>query len=123
VVLTAASDDREPWLVVGYEGPGRISAYRGGPDRWRAVVEGQPVDIEWYGVVSAGGGAVALFGDRVRHLFDDGTWRTASPTYVQGMSRLADGSLQASTRDLQGVWLGTRTGADFEWAFVTVEPV
>lgn len=123
VVLTAAPDDREPWLVVGYEEPGRVSAYRGASDRWRPVAERHPIDVEWHNAVSAGGGAVAVFGDGMRHLFDDGTWRTAAPTAVQEASLLADGSLQASSRDRQGVWLGTRAGSDFAWASVTVEPV
>jgi hypothetical protein len=122
VVLTAASDDREPWLVIGHGEPARLSAYRGGSDRWRVIAEDVPVDIGWNSVVSAGGGAVAVFGDRLGHLLDDGTWLSAPPTDVLGVSRLTDGSLLASTRDLQGVWLGTRTGTAFAWSLVTVEP-
>lgn len=67
--------------------------------------------------------AVAVFGERVGILFDDGTRRTAHPDGVAGMRRIADGSLMAPVTDRKGVWLGTRAGRDFAWAHVTVEPM
>jgi photosystem II stability/assembly factor-like uncharacterized protein len=123
VELTAAPDDREPWLVVGDSGSPRLWAYRGGPERWRGVVEGQPAHADWTRAVSAGGGALAICGGlRLSLVFDDGTVRAARPTDAVGTSRLADGSLLAATPSFQGVWLGTRDGDDFAWANVTVEP-
>jgi hypothetical protein len=123
VELAAAVDDGEPWLVIGHVGPARVTAYRGGAQRWRVVVEDRQVDIGWRRVVSAGGGAVAVHDDRVGHLFDDGSWRTATPTGLLAMSRLSDGTLAAGPHSLQGTWLGTRAGNDFGWTYVTVEPV
>lgn len=127
VELAAAADDTEPWLAIGHSGPARLSAYRGGADRWRAAVENRPVDIGWTRAVSVGGGpgagAVALYDDRVGVLFDDGSWHAAAPTDVLAMSRLSDTTLVAAPHSLQGMWLGTRAGNDFGWTYVTVEPV
>ncbi|WP_203933011.1 hypothetical protein [Virgisporangium ochraceum] len=126
-VELATAADTEPWPAIGHSEPSRLSAYRGGADRWRAVVENRPVDLSWTRAVSAGGGpgagAVALYDDRAGVLFDDGSWHAAAPTDVLAMSRLSDATLVADPHSLQGMWLGTRAGNDFGRTYVTVETV
>lgn len=120
--VSVSLDGIDVWLLAS-AGPDESAAYYRDPAGWRLINHDVRVTPGIGSAAAAGGGVLAVPGERLGFVFIDGQWSEAArPNGARSARMLPDGTLFVAVA-AGDAWLGGGSGAARVWSRVTLDPV